>query len=118
MSNKCIEITSMPSQTELWNEIVDVLHEARRQLPPEVDRREFGAASIGLLSGTLQVFEEFLEHNELELAWDALVAVAERQKASASCWRILSQAAGLMQLPAKEAMALQRAGGVNPQHGG
>jgi hypothetical protein len=50
-------------------------------------------------------FEEFLEHNELELAWDALAEIAEGEIASALCWQKLAEAAQVMQLfdKAKEA---------------
>jgi hypothetical protein len=60
--------------------------------------------------GTLDEFQEFLDHNELELAWDALWEVAERTNAPAACWNNLARAAHLMQIPNKEKAAAQRAG--------
>jgi hypothetical protein len=56
----------------------------------------------------LDEFEEFLAHNEWELAWDALAAVAERAGASPNCWHKFAQAASLMELPDKEATAAKR----------
>jgi len=57
------------------------------------------------LTSTLGQFEEFLEHNELELAWDTLAEIAECETASPSCWQKLADAAQAMQLfeKAKEA---------------
>src|SRR5438128_5556630 len=89
-----------------WTTVEKLLRDARTCLPPKAIEAK---APVGLLTGTLDEFEEFLSHNELELAWDALAAVAERTQASASCWRKLAQAASLMELADKEALAAQRA---------
>jgi len=68
-----------------------------------------GTGPVRLLAGTLDEFQEFLDHNELELAWDALAEVAERSNATPACWSQLAHAARLMQLPAKEEAAARRA---------
>jgi hypothetical protein len=57
----------------------------------------------------LDEFDEFLAHNELELAWDALLAIAERTGAPTVCWDKLAQAADRMQLADKQAIAVRRA---------
>ncbi len=91
-----------------WKEIAQLLHEARACLSPDlVDRPS--SVPDGVLSGTLDEFDEFLEHNELELAWDALVAVADRVGAPTPCWRKLAEAAQIMQLPIKQQQALAKA---------
>jgi hypothetical protein len=100
---------SETAMKERWNEIARLLREARDCLSPQHSGPGDSAVPIGLLTGTLDEFEEFLAHNELELAWDALLAVAERNGAPTLCWHKLAQAAGLMQLPGKEAIAAQRA---------
>src|SRR5207245_10065610 len=92
-----------------WNEIARLLREARDWLSPQPSSPGDSAVPVGLLTGTLGEFEEFLAHNELELAWDTLLGVAERTGAPTICWDKLAQAAGLMQLPRKEAIAAQRA---------
>jgi hypothetical protein len=94
---------------EHWNEIARLLHEARECLAPQHIGPGDLAVPIGLLTGTLDEFEEFAAHNELELAWDTLLAAAERSRAPTVCWNKLAQAAGLMQLPDKEAIAVRRA---------
>jgi hypothetical protein len=94
---------------EHWNEVARLLREARDCLSPQDDTSGDSAAPVGLLTGTLEEFEEFLEHNELELAWDTLLTVAERKGASTVCWDKLARAAGLMQLAGKETIAAQRA---------
>ena len=50
-------------------------------------------------------FEEFMQHNELELAWDELADRAVQVHAGPDCWNFLAEAAGLMKLPDKEAEA-------------
>ncbi len=98
----------MNKHQALWNQITQFLNEARACLPPELAAPHSGSRSVGLLTGTLSEFEEFLEHNELELAWDALAAVAEHANAPAACWDKLAQAADAMQLPAKARIARNR----------
>jgi hypothetical protein len=92
-----------------WNEIRKLLNEVWNSLASERSARESSAAPIGLLSGTSEEFEELLDHNELELAWDALAQVAKRDSAPAACWRRLARAARLMRLLDKEEEALRHA---------
>ncbi len=91
-----------------WDEIRRLLLEAGQTVAPD-RKRESAPAPVGLLSGTWEEFDEFLEHNELELAWDALAAIAERANAPKACWRQMAKAANLMHLPAKERRAEGRA---------
>lgn len=91
-----------------WDEVKQLLRQARDGLQA-VGPDPAGPVPVGPLIGTLDEFEEFLEHDELELAWDALAAVAERVSAPAACWRRLARAAGIMGLVAKEERAFQRA---------
>jgi hypothetical protein len=91
------------------NEITELLHQAGECLSAPPDRGNHLSVPTGLLTGTLNEFEEFLVQNELELAWDALAAVAERAGASPECWRKLAQAANVMELPDKQATAARRA---------
>jgi hypothetical protein len=92
-----------------WDEIRKLLNEARNSSASERSDQEASAVPVSLLSGTLEEFEEFLDHNELELAWDALAQVAKRDRAPAACWRRLARAARLMQLLGKEEEALRHA---------
>jgi len=94
---------------ERWEEITELLRQARECLPTQPGDGKHVPAPVGLLTGSLEEFEEFLAQNELELAWDALAAVAERAGASPDWWRKLAQAARLMELPDKEATASKRA---------
>jgi hypothetical protein len=94
---------------ERWNEVARLLREVRDCLASPCSSLDGSAVPVGLLTGTLDELEEFLAHNELELAWDTLSAVAERTGAPAVCWRKLAQSAGLMELADKQAIATQRA---------
>jgi len=86
----------------IWDQVRKALLDARHDLPDPRGHTESAAVPVGTLSGTLVEFEEFLDHDELELAWDALATVAERMNASRQCWQKLTQAAGLMNLGNKE----------------
>src|SRR5436305_10848969 len=97
----------MNTRSATWDEIKRLLREARDDLAPQGVAQAPSPVSVGLLSGTLEEFEEFLTQNEFELAWDALAAVAERAHASAGCWRTLAHAAALMHLPDKERVAIR-----------
>ena len=48
-------------------------------------------------------FEDFLGHNELEIALDTLAAAGEECSVSPEYWRLLKQAADVMGLKAKAA---------------
>jgi hypothetical protein len=104
----------MSEHATTWNEVRKLLREARDQMPPGSSRPEASASPVGLLAGTLEEFEEFLDHNELELAWDALAAVAERASAPSACWRKLARAAALMRLTDKERLATERSAPAVP----
>lgn len=76
---------------ELWSKVEKLLRDASSHLPKD---------------DQLRSFEESLEHNELELAWDVLAEVGEqtaktRHAAPADFWQKLGEAATLMHLPAK-----------------
>jgi hypothetical protein len=98
----------MSASAATSDEIRKLLREARSFLTPESGERPSSPVPLGPLKGTLEEFDEFLEHNELELAWDALADSAARSEATAECWHKLAQAAKLMRLPAKESLAAQR----------
>jgi hypothetical protein len=90
-----------------WDETRKLLREAREGLAGG----DAGGHSVptGPLAGTLDEFEEFLEHNELELAWDALASVAAQRAAPPTVWQKLARAADLMQLHSKRDEAQRRA---------
>jgi len=94
--------------TATCKEVAQLLRDARTCLATDTGARPSAAVAAGVLSGPLDEYEDFLEHNELELAWDALVAVADRLGAPSECWTKLAAAAGLMQLPAKQKQALAK----------
>jgi len=89
-----------------WKEIRRLLREVRSQLAPPSGEKTGLPVPVGLLQGTLDEFDEFLEHNELELAWDALANVAEHANNPTECWDKL---AALMEPPEKRDAAQQRA---------
>jgi hypothetical protein len=93
-----------------WDEIRKLLRGARDGLAPQQRAQGAAPVPVGPLSGTLDEFEEFLDHNELELAWDALAEIAGATNAPPACWGKLAQAARLMQLPAKADEAARHAG--------
>jgi hypothetical protein len=84
----------METQGQTWEMVKKLLREARDLLALEMSDQE--------------PFHDFLDHNELELAWEVLEEVAGRTNATVGCWRKLAQAARLMQLPANEAAAFRR----------
>jgi hypothetical protein len=98
-------MTALP---QLWNQIRSHLTLARQELVTNDGRGQPNGQSPDRPAGTLADFEEFLEHNELELAWDALAAVAKRNDAPSSVWRHLSEAAALMGLQPRKEEALRR----------
>ena len=99
----------MTSKAELWGSIRKALCAARDQLPEKARSPSPGGVPVGLLHGTVAEFEEFLSHDEFELAWDALAEVAKRSDAGPLCWAHLAEAAGQMGLVAKQAEAAARA---------
>jgi hypothetical protein len=71
--------------SELWAAVRQVLEAARGQLTSPGDK-------------DLGVYHEFLSHNELGLALDALVDVAVLQRSAGEVWRSLGSAAEMMGL--------------------
>jgi predicted Zn-dependent protease len=90
-----------------WQITTRLLRQARTCLPSS-PRDQLPGASNGRLRGSLVEFDEFLNVNELELAWDALAAVAKRAKAGSQCWALLAQAAIRMGLTDRALIALQK----------
>ncbi|WP_328387422.1 hypothetical protein [Nocardia sp. NBC_00416] len=73
------------SLNELWSKVRKILDEARSHLTnPNGDG--------------LSLFEDFLAHNELGLALDALADVAAEQRSPSTVWRALAAAAQAMDL--------------------
>ena len=95
--------------SETWEQVTRLLLAAHRELPKGRADNQLSRVTDGFLQGTTAEFHEFLNHNELELAWDALVAVAERVAASPNFWSYLAAAAALMKLSAKSADAARQA---------
>ncbi|MEP7337336.1 MAG: hypothetical protein ABI977_06290 [Acidobacteriota bacterium] len=98
----------MNQYQQTWDELRPLLRKALQQLPSDLKEHLYTAPN-GTLSGTLQEFEEFLEYDEFELAWDTLFAIAERIGASYEFWASLANAAVLMGLPEKETQASMNA---------
>jgi len=91
----------------LWRErrrsratrIEHLLRDAQRAIPlPHhvPDENETRPVIWGELTGTLDEFEEFFYHNEYELAWKTLIAVARRTPPASTCWTLLAEAAMLV----------------------
>jgi hypothetical protein len=105
----------MPKQSRQWEEIHQLILEARSLLSAERGIPEATKVPVAVLTGMLAQFEEFLDHNELELAWDVLAEVAEHSAVPAEGWRKLARAATLMRLPDKERRATLRAQRAQPK---
>jgi len=73
---------------ELWALIETDLARARGTLPEDA-----------LNHKAIRAYQEFLDHNELELACDMLEAYAEDHQVSREFWLALRDAAVKMQLP-------------------
>ena len=89
----------MTALVDRWARVRDLLLLAATGLPPLPDAAEPGARPIGPLSGTMPEFMEFVEHNEFGLALDTLVALGRRTRPMPGFWRLVAQAAALMELP-------------------
>src|ERR1700733_13553800 len=92
-----------------WTAIRQLLRDARALVAGDIPQLESAPIENGDLHGTLDEFDEFLEHNELELAWDSLAAFAENVDAPSVFWEKMAQAAGLMGLSRKQQEAVKRA---------
>jgi hypothetical protein len=80
-----------------WKAVETVLSSAYRALPlpTEAVRSDFEVAVAD--------YRKYLEHNELELALDALAAAAELVAARGGVWRDLERAAQFMELSQRAA---------------
>jgi hypothetical protein len=76
-----------PELIELWKRIGADLRRARNTLAPEADGDE-----------AIREYQEFLDHNELELACDMLEAYAEEHRVTRDFWLALRDASLKMQL--------------------
>lgn len=85
-------------------------------------RRQFDVAT-GLLpkparsgedGGTVEAYQDWLEHNELELALDELEALGDANRVSSSYWVALAEAARLMNLAVNESRLRSRITNSHP----
>ncbi len=88
----------------LWGRIRKRLDCAARLLPDPVQVSEDG--------GTLESYAKWLQHNELELAFDELEMIGTANKVPDDYWVHLAAAAELMNLGAREARCRSRIGAV------
>jgi hypothetical protein len=79
--------TQMDDLPKLWTSIRADLHRACNLLPGSSED-----------SGSLRQYHEFVEHNELELACDALEESAKDRAVSSDFWLALRDAAQKMRL--------------------
>lgn len=79
---------SIYSLIATWNKVKKCLREASSQLVVKMEEHD--------------EFEEFLLHNELELAWDALAVIGKKQKGSSLFWEKMRLAALEMRLQKNE----------------
>lgn len=101
----------MSEHTEAWDKVRNLLREAQDCL--KLRTADPGSISVpDSLLRTIQEAAEFLDRNELELAWDALASIATQVNAPATCWQQLAQAARLMELTDKAEEASRRAEGL------
>lgn len=91
-----------------WNEVTRLLRGARKLVPAEVGGAS-GEEPREALRRLLDDFNEFLDHNELELAWEALADAGQLQGAPGAFWNQLAEAASLMGLADKQLVAEQNA---------
>jgi hypothetical protein len=82
-----IQQMASPELIELWKKIEADLRRARGTLPPEADADD-----------AVREYQEFLDHNELELACDMLEVYAEDHPVSREFWLALRDASVKMQL--------------------
>jgi len=84
----------------IWTQVHHHLEAAKNLLP-------VGAGGSGE-GGPLEDCQEFLEHNELELAFDELEMLGQANSVPQAYWHELSSAARLMRLEDKEARCRSR----------
>ncbi len=85
----------------LWNQVRERLSDAARLLPATCKSHDEG--------GSLSAYVDWLEQNELELAFDELEALGDVNDVCHEYWEHLSAAAHLMGLSAREARCRARA---------
>lgn len=100
------EVKQMQNLKLKWRQIADLMRDAADALPVDAQSAPKGNRSGIAVQHTLEQFNEFLSHNELELAWDTLAEMAQRLQAGAAAWLLLARAAALMELNDR----MQRAG--------
>jgi hypothetical protein len=91
---------------KLWNAIRSHLEQARRMLPQQA-RENFGELVDHDLA-SLAVYQENLDHNELELALDQLESLGDLNDCPGGFWRNLQKAADLMGLDDRAATLHQK----------
>ena len=84
----------------LWTDVRRHLDSAARLLP--------SPARTGDEGGTIEAYRDWLEHNELELAFDELEMVGEANEVPDDYWAQLATAARLMSLDAREVRCRSR----------
>lgn len=95
-------MSTQPIQSEL---LVELLRQARDELRPGAAN---SASPLEIPTEAAAQFEMFLDNNELELAWDALAAIADATAAPKEAWQKLLLAAGLMSLGEQAHLAAVR----------
>lgn len=91
-----------------WNLVRQKLESARGYLPERPIENSGGHSDRDL--GTLDAFQEHLDHNEFELALDQIEALGTLNRCSADFWRILEKAAQSMHLNSRSARLRRRLG--------
>jgi hypothetical protein len=84
-----------------WRKTTKHLEAAKRQLPKNVADSQEG--------WSLQQYEDYLSHNELELAFDELDGLGSENQVGAGFWKELQAAAEIMELREKAARCKRRA---------
>lgn len=77
-----------------WRDVTNLLLAAFDELPP--------SERVNL------EFQHFLDHNELELAWDSLADVGTRHESATAFWLNLAEAASKMGLHEKVSEAIKQ----------
>jgi len=97
------------SHEATWSEVQSLLRRASERICPVRNAAGRPQAESSYLGGSMDEFSEFVSHNEFELAWDALAAVADKVQVPPEFWDELAEAALLMELPRKRRDAEKRA---------
>jgi hypothetical protein len=99
----------MTNLTNNWNTVKNLLQSAYDDLSPARSAVAISDHGPTLLTGTAEEVVEFLQNNELELAWDALAEMGIHTKAAGpNFWLQLSMAAREMGRLDKAAETLER----------